>query len=463
MSARSVNPSFWRVSMEVHVSRATLAIVFGVMIMTATGANAQTNSSTSGTTTEEVDPIVEALEREKKIAELKKAIAEAEKAELAAKLPTTEGSGVTGSVTFGEGSGYFAEMLAYQAMIQAAGRVADGLPNPASSPEQILVVTGDDLAKTAQLWEIANARVEDANGRIGALIDRYKEDYDFAAPEMAAAAFTTAAAVLGAAADIVSFFRSDLTVTARTVSIPPSALIAATSAKLRAKGWRPVLPGSSLTKTTLFGKIEALLASRRQLAERRRVLEDKLQPDLTKLATKNLELEHAKADLTKATAAQPADAAAMAAAETKVRGLQQSVLPLATKKGRWEKVAAEIDATLAATDALVKALLEGGEGRPSAVEAVAAADAVKSKSTVKILRLEASSQGGEMHVSKSPWRTRLTYVGGVAVTYLLLDHYGAVLASGVIAQPIAKSVKAKDAATGLTIGGRGSAATLTSQ
>lgn len=430
--------------------------------MTTSDLKTQTNDRDSpDTTKEETDPVVKALERRKKIAELEKAIGEAEKAKLAAKLPTTEPSGVTGDVTFGEESGYFAEMLAYQAMIEVAEQVAKNVGPPESTGKEILVVTADDLAKSAQLWEIADTRVEDANQRLRDLVEHYK-DYQFPepAPKLLAAAFTTApllgtaSALLGGAADIASFFRSDLTVTARTVNVTTIALVAETSARLNDQGWKPILPGSSLQQTALLGKIGTLLASRRELAKLRRGLEEKAQPALTKLAEANVELEAAKADLARAKEAEPADAAVIAAADKRVRELDRARVPLLDQKGRWERAAAEIDATLTATDALVKALLEGAEGKPSAVEAVAAADIAKSKPDVKILRLETSSQGGEMHVSKSGWRTRLTYVGGVAVSYLLLDHGGAVSKSGVVARPIARSIKASEAAGGLTIVGR---------
>lgn len=436
--------------------RTILILILGGLLMTASDLKGQTNDDENpATTTEESDPVVEALERQKKIAELEKAIAEAEKAKLAAKLPTTEGSGVTGSVTFGEGSGYFAEMLAYQAMIEVAEQVAADVGSPATADEKILLVTGDGLAKSAQLWEIANARVEDANERLRWLLDHsYPPDFEFAEAEGVTAAFTTAAAILGAAADIASFFRSDLAVTARSVNVTTDAMLAEVSAGLNDEGWRPILPGSSLDKTVLLGKIETLLTSRRELAERRRALEGKVHPVLVKLAQAGIELEAAKADLAKAKAAKPPVAAEIAEAEKRVRELQQKIVPFGTIKARWERVAAEIDATLAATDVLVKALLEGAEGKPSAVEAVAAADIAKSNPTIKILRLETSSQGGEMHVSKSAWRTRLTYVGGVAVSYLLLDHTGAVSKSGVVARPIARSMKASEAAGGLTVVGR---------
>lgn len=434
------------------MTRTILTLVLGGLLMATPGAKAQTTDDEGqDTPAEEPDPIVEALERKKKIAELEKAIAEAEKAKLAAKLPTTEGSGITGSVTFGTGSGYFAEVLAYQAMVDLAKKVAEGIGSSQPAGQKVLVVLDDNLAKSAQLWEIANVRVEDANQRLAALLARYPPDFAFQTDESVAAAFTTVSALLGAAADIASFFRSDLTVTARTVNVTSTALVAATAAELGAKGWQPVLPASSLKKTLLLGKIETLLTSRRQLADRRHQLEQNVQPDLLTLTTLGLELEAAEAALAKAKAAKPADPPAVAAAEKKVLDLKIKILPFATKKARWEKVAAEIDATLTATDALVKALVEGAEGKPSAVEVVGAADVAKSNPNLKLLRLEISSQGGEMHVSKSAWRTRLTYVGGVAVTYLLMNQEGGVEKSGVVGKTGAKSTPARDASTDLVI------------
>jgi hypothetical protein len=426
-------------------------IIGGLMLVTSSARSQADNPQT--VVTEEPDPVVEALERQKKIAELEKAIAEAEKATLTAKLPATEGSGVTGTATFGEGSGYFAEMLAYQSLLNAVGEVTKLLGPPSQEGEKVVVVTGDELAKSAVLWEIASARVDDASQRLQALLAKYPSTYAFATDEAVATALTTATALLGSAADIASFFRSDLTVTARTVNVTSGALIAAATAKLRDLKWKPVLPASSLTKPSLLVKIEELLQTRRELTNRRRELEEGVKPKLVELAKLNLELEVAKAALVAAKKAKPSEAAKIQAAEEAVRELQGKILPLGIRKARWDRVATEIDATLTATDALVKALVEGAEGKPSAVEAVAAVDVVKSDPALKILRLEISSQGGEIHVSKSVWRTRLTYVGGVVVSYVLMDQEGGVEKSGVVEHPIAKSTRAKDAATALSIGG----------
>lgn len=424
------------------MTRTILAFILGALLMTAAQTTAQTEDDTETTPD---DPVVEALKKKKEIAELEKAIAEAEKATLDAKLPDTEGSGVEGSVTLGDGSGYFAEMLAFQALDDAAGALAVELGAPQAGREQVLVVTDDDFTKTAALWDIATTRVADADQRVQDLLTRYPADYDFTQKEAVATALVTATAILGAAADVASFFRSDLSISARDVDVGSAALVAATANRLRGQGWRPVIPAASLERTSLMTAIEELLASRRKLVARRGVLEATAQPTLVKLAEVKLQLEAAKAALDAAEKEKPPVASKIQQARDEVRRLQQEILPLSTLRSRWERVAAEIDATLTATDALVKALLEGAEGKPSPAEAVAAVDLAKKSDSVRILRLELSSQGGEIHVAKGALSTRLVYVGGVALSYLLTDAKGAIESSGLVARSGSRSVRAKDA------------------
>jgi len=429
--------------------RKLFTLVLGALLMTAPVAKAQTSDDDTQTNAEEKDPTIEALERQQKIAELKQKIAEAEKATVAAKLPTTEGSGVGGDVTFGEGSGYFAELLAYQSMLVAADRIGDRIGSP-DGDKEVLLVVDEDLALQSQLWEIAKTRLEDANKRLQDLVTA-TENVDFTQREAVAAALTTASALLGAAADIASFFRSDLAVTAREVSVTSTALLAATAKELASRGWKPLVPSSNLQKSTLLTKTETLLKTRRELVRQRRTLEAQVQPDLLKLAQRRLELETAEEVLKKAMAKKPADSKAVDAAQAEVLRIKGEIIPLANKKARWDSLAREIDATLDATDALVKALVEGPEGKPSAIEATAAADLAKSDKKPAILRLETSSQGGEMHVTKSAWKTRLTYVGGVAVSYLLTDQAAHVTASGVVAVPQVRTTGVKDSAQQLTL------------
>jgi hypothetical protein len=417
------------------MNRKLLAFVVGALLMTAAQTTAQTDDDTADTTPD--GPVVEALKKKKEIAELEQAIAEAEKATLDAKLPDTEGSGVEGTVTLGE-SGYFAELLAFQALDDAAARLVSELGGPdATESPKIVIAIDEDFAGTAQLWEIASLRITDANNRLQKLIAE-----DDPTKEAVGTALLTATAILGAASDIASFFRSDLTVKARDVDLGSTTLAATTAARLTGAGWKPVLPAANLGKTHLMGQIETLLASRQVLADRRTDLETKFQPKLEDLAEVQLAVEAAEAEL----AGIKAKKGDTSAADAKLLQAKAKRAPLLIEKTRWERGAARIDAALTSTDALVRALVEGVEGKPSVVEAVAAVDIAKSDNEMRILRLAISSQGGEIHVAKGAFTTRLVYVGGVVVSYLLTDQQGHVQRSGVIARSRAESSRAKDAA-----------------
>lgn len=419
-------------------------IVLGATLMCATvPADAQSTTAPDPAATPSADPLIASLQRQKEIEELRRLIAEAEKARFAASLPTTEGSGISGSATFGEKSGYFAELLAYAAAGQAAHDVARKLGTPGTD-QKVLIVANSDLAGQAQRWEIARARLADASLRLEELDDRL--DPSPPQPTTAAAflatGITAAAALLGAAADVGSFFRSDFTATAKATNVTATALTAEAARHLRSIGWKPILPSVSLAKTRLLEHVEELLTARHSLLDRRRQLEQGVQETLTDLGALRLDLAAAKADVATAKAAK-ADAATVQAAEKRVRDLELRIRPLAIEEARWQRTAAEIDAALAAADVLVKALLEGVDGKPSPLESVAVADVFKRNASpdLRVLQLELSSQGGEVHVTKSVWRTRVTYLGGAAVTYLLMDEQGSVLESGFVTVPVTRSVR----------------------
>jgi hypothetical protein len=378
---------------------------------------AQDGGDATSDTTAEPDPVVAALERDKAIAELRKAIAEAEKAELDARLPTTEGSGVEGTIRFGEGAGYFAELLAYDSLAHAAETIAGQLKSCCEGPQQgdiIVIIEGDQLPGQMQLWELAHTRIEDTIRRINDLLERYTPPIETLPERVTVEAVTAAAALLAAAADIASFFRSDLAVTARKVNVTPTALLAEMADDLRLQGWKTHLPSRSLAKTQLLTMVEDLLVRRHRLAARRLELERDVQRRLRDMRS-------------------GANPPGMESAQSLERALAAA--------------SAEINAVLTATDSLVKALTEGQGGTPSALEMVSEADAVRSNPSAKLLQLEISGQGGEVHATKSAFRSRLTYVGGVAVSYLLVDTDGTVRCSGVVPVAKAKTTRIKDSAS----------------
>lgn len=391
--------------------------------------------------TQPADPVLEALKREQAIAEAKKAIAEAEGATLAAQLPSSEGSGIAGDSTFGEDSGYLAQILAYRSLRLAARAIVDEL---GASTSEVLLVADANLGRQGQLWEIAKLRIEDAKSKLERLRKQYPtvlgSDEELGG---IGATATAAAAILRAASDIASFFRTDLNVTSASVQVPSASLLAEMAATLSCKGWKPIIPSLRLEKTMLLTAVDELLQEHRDLSGHRSELAKSIQPDLIELGRKRIEIVAAKNALKAAKAANPPNSDVVEGAERALENIETDIMGLEVKEAAWERVASEIDAALAATDTLVKALVEGGEGKPSPIESLVAVDFIKSRKDLKILQLEISSQGGEIHATKTAWKNRLTYLGGVAITYFLVDHEGKPESSGIVAIPIAHSSRVK--------------------
>jgi hypothetical protein len=412
---------------------------------TTTAETPKANGTTPGPVSV-LDPVAEALKRQTELVNAQNAL-------LAAKLPKAAATGVDTKVTFNPNSGYFAELLAYHSMVAAVNAVAGELPS--GNSQKLLLVTDENYPKVAQLWEFANTQLEAAQQRLDSLLANSQPVFAKGLVASGAATLATAAALIGAAGNIVSFFRSNLTVTAKAVAIPTSALIAACVPALKSKSWIPVLPMLSLAKSTLLDRIEKLLATRQSISGYRKQLAEDVQAVITRLELLPPQIESATDKLEKARVAGPLDAAAITAAEGALSSLQNEILGHRNDKIRWESIAIELEAAAAATDSLVTALLDRADGQPSVIEAVAPVDLAKADPNLKILLLLLSSQGGEMHVSQSLWRNRLTYIGGVVLSYFLLDQHGNVEKSGIVAKPLAKSLWASSATSKLILPNHG--------
>jgi hypothetical protein len=377
---------------------------------------------------------------------------EAGKSEPTASRPTSRTKGSEGGVTVKDGGGYFAELLAYAALAEAAGEIADSIGAPPQSGVTLMVNADLELAKLAQLRTILESRLADFERRLAELLAFYREDYSFAVERRGLVETLAAAtALLGGAADVVAFFRSSTEIASRAVTLSDRALVALVAQRLTTRGWRVVDPSLALAPTQLAARLDALLRERGKVAARRRTLQQVVQPALAELAEKRVELAEAKASLTALAAAQPSDPEAIRRAQEIVHGIEKGIVGLASQEARWLKAAADLDEALTGCDALVKAVTEGPEGKPSPLEAVAQVDVVHRHSDAALLLLDVVSQGGEIHVSKSVWRTRLTYVGGAVVAFFLTDHGGAIRKAGTVARPAARSVRVARARLELTL------------
>ncbi len=404
------------------------------------------------------DPVLEALEREKEISTLKKEIAENQQKTLAATLPSSTTTGKTGKADFKVKSGYYAEILAYEALADAAGEIAQRTQKPAGGTPRLIVTTKIDVAKEGQRWHLIKTRLDDFASRFDKLLHDYPEDFDVRSsvkPEAVATALAALPAVLGAAADVAAFFRTDLTVTAVEVTLAESALLAEVAQQVQAQGWAVFLPSLSFDRGVLVTQLDGLLTRRGEVAGRKDALGAQIKTDLVKLAGLRTQVVEAKAALQAAKKKKPADAAAVAAAEQRVQELGGRVFPLARIESEWNNIAGRFDAHLTGFDALVSALTVGAAGKPAPIEAVQTFDLIKSQSGADLLYVEVSSQGGEIHVvEKSFAAARISYLAGAVCSFFQTGPAGELRVSGTIAVPKARAFKVKNLVEGTGAGGR---------
>ena len=274
-------------------------------------ANAQ---EPAGQTEPEKDPrvveaetraeIAEANQREaaanQGIAEANQAVAEARQAERLAKLPDTETTGIDGGVTLEEGSGYFAEVLAYESLERAADDIAtkidtkiaamenennNGQGQQTTPKKSVIIVDTLDFSTQAALHTFINAEFARTIGRMNdiknnSLIISYTIDSDdnaFTSDKEGLTALTALSAlpsILGAGRDIAKFFQTELTTKKRTVTLQDNALTAGLVSSLLSKEFESVLPKASVNPLGSFsGTYGQMQDLRNELAQMKLVAE----------------------------------------------------------------------------------------------------------------------------------------------------------------------------------------------
>ncbi|MGO8906597.1 MAG: hypothetical protein ACLQMH_13380 [Solirubrobacteraceae bacterium] len=173
------------------------------------------------------------LALEQKKAEASKAIAEAQKATLAADFPASETKPLEGKTAVGTGVGLVAQLLAYKLLGPAATDIANALKSELDADASILIV--EDRALIASDWPYTAIR-EQLKGYeqlIEALKQRLEPVPSGRAPRVAIGPVVAgAAAVIGAAATIVGMFRAEYSITSKDVKIGTTPLVAAVARQL---------------------------------------------------------------------------------------------------------------------------------------------------------------------------------------------------------------------------------------
>jgi hypothetical protein len=392
------------------------------------------------------DSVIAALEREKKIAQLKKEVAEAKRDALLAQLPSSASTkGATGTVELKAKAGYFAELIAYQTLATAATEIAKDLGE--GSQQTIVLTHVLDLSQRAQLWRLVKTRLEAFERRFDDLLKTTRDiqrPEDWKAVERVRTLTAALPALLGGIADIAAFFKVDREFSARDVKLDENALLAEVAAALRRKGWSVFLPSLDISvRGTLLEKLDRLAAKRTETAKRRRDLEVLLKPYLDDLAKLGKTLDAKTADLEKLKAATSSDRESVKRATEEVEELETQLQPLADLETFWKRLATDFDALLSGYDEYQKTLTEGSVGKPSVVETLAVVDVIQSQERAHRLLVGIVSQGAEIHVTTGVWFGRISYVGGSVCIYFWIDPDGVCRGSDSITLWRGKSVKAR--------------------
>ncbi len=376
---------------------------------------------------------VDRLSLEQKKAEALKAIAEANKAAVAASLPATETKGKTGSVTVDDKAGYFAELMAYSTLSDSACSIDEMLQKEVKG-KTVVVTAQVDLSQQAALWELVHLKLGRFQDDFDYLISQFdkqgepvKKEFQ---PESVGAAAITLTSLLGAASDIAAFFRVDRELKGRDVTLSERALVADVAGQLEAE--EVLVPDLAVAgDRPLVHQIERAQERKAEIAVR-------LDAISTRLAATEVDREQKKTEWEKLKK-EKASADQVAQAKKAFEAAGGTVEKLKRRETRFETVITAFDSFM---NALGTAPAAGGK---SPLEMVAAVDLVRGNENALLLYLDIASQGAELHISKSAWRSgRVSYIGGSVAVFFLVDQKGLVKMAGSMPRSATSSFEGRE-------------------
>lgn len=342
------------------------------------------------------DPLAQlkkAVDLRKAEAEAKKAVADAEKAtleasqaKLKATLPSGQSKPIEGTITSDEKFGYIAELAAVYALNKKAQEIAKHIAQVIKpSHGKILIVDSleccvADVALqqvTVQLGqfktELARQRTEN-EGLLNTPIAQRQ-----AAVVSLATALAFASGTLSAAADIAGFFRADYDLKGRDVTLTDTALRASMAGYLKKEQCTVYLHHfHRLKRSPLIDKFGDCFEEHRALKLSQAVLKSQIIDPL--------------------------------AGQT------------SPQKSKAEQAFTQSETLLADFDTFNKMLTTVPEGqRYSLLVRVALQEWMDTESITHLLYLSVTSSGGDTITRRGFWKSRVAFLGGAALTYVLVD------------------------------------------
>jgi len=402
-----------------------------------------------------LDEEAKRLKLEQVKAEARKAIADSQKATLAAQFPATDVKPLEGKIEVGEGVGLVAGLLAQGLLDKVAKEIVDQIKEKLEEGTSSVLLV-EDRRLAASDWSYERVRgqleveLEAVEGALGALagaeVGEPTPEADALPLAAAGAALTAGTAIVGATAGLIGMLRSDYAISSKEVAIAPTPLLAALSKELLCQSREVTVDG--------FG-----------------VLNGKLIEDFRKATKKRAELERLSTAKKKAVI-EPGDRAiedrraAMndtekaynqaLSGDTQPPGLDQLKERVAATERQVQKAEdaiRSVRALVATADALVTRFdtfataitTAAGEGQYPPLVAAALRErlhADKDKHT-HVLYAGIELSGGETVARRSLWSSgQVSFIGGVQVAYLLLDvNQNQIVSAGT--RPALRSLKVR--------------------
>jgi hypothetical protein len=394
---------------------------------------------------------LEKEQNKQKIAEAKKAAAEAKLAEETAKkslkelsYPKSETKGLEGTITASDAAGYVAELLSYESLSNATKKVAKSLEAEIKG-KKVIISTSFDVGDQFALWNLLNTRADVMMQQLTTLETEFKPGGVPTLPgrpESITAAIAAAPAILGAVTDISKFFKVDRDIKSRSnVTLSNNSLIAATAASVKKQAHPSDIYILSLdfkTMGALSENLQNLLVKNVEIIALKSAVRKSVEGDLQQLAT-----IQGKIKLKQKEIASEKDAVEKAQLEKELEQLKDDELRYVRLEEALKAAEKRFDDTTAATIAFIDSLTEKSGDKLSLLETVNAMDYLKVNDDAKLLLIEISSAGGEYETSKGSFITssKISYLGAVVLSYVLIDNNHHYVISGVV--PVKKGARYK--------------------
>ena len=397
-------------------------------------SKSETNRETEEKTT--LEKKVEEAKLKQQLAEAKKAEAEALKAAREAKLPSTETKGLTGTVTVNQGAGYFAEILAYEAVEDAAEEIANKVVKRLNGGS-LIILGQHDLSQEAALWNLLKIKLEVVTEALDLSIAKYPNQgnaYDLETRESLIAALAAAPAFLGAAADIAAFFKTERTITSHKIDVNEQALISALANKIKTvrEDIEIILPGLNLNdEGQLFSGLKELMEKRSTLMKTKENLNSRFGEAIAANSENLVRLKAEKSVLSKKIDKAIAEAKNTTTLMNRLQQLELNIENASRYERHRTKVITRLDTEINAANELINAFTEKTADRLSPLESVSTIESIKKTPNPNLLYVDTVSQGGEVETSKAAFtQGRVSYLGGVVISYTLTSKDGEYLSSG---------------------------------